>query len=137
MAHLNIHDIGVQGEYEIAQILKANGICHIRKPDFCVFIRNQWFAIEVKNKEPFEPPPCYAQGIPQTQYGNDMNMTHLGLPCILIVRGKDHEWLGQKLIKLKQIPEPRQHLLAKDDFVWFNLEQFKPIYEFLSELMNE
>lgn len=140
MAHLNIAEIGIAGEREIAMILKANGIDHIRKPDFCVFIKNKWFAVEVKNKEPWEPysgsRPIYAQGMPRSQYLKDLNMTHLGMPCILTVRGKNHEWLGQELIKLKEIPDPRWHIIAKDDIVWFNLEQFKLFNQILQELKS-
>lgn len=134
MEPLNIREIGNQGEHEIAKILRILGINLIRRPDFLVFLKCQWVAIEVKNKEPFRPPPAYMQGMPKNQYSSDLNMTHLGMPCILIVRGKDNEWLAQRLIKLKPQPDPRKNIKSNDEIVWFNLSQFKPIQELFAEL---
>lgn len=129
MEPLSIRDLGDQGEREIARLLHASSVNLIRRPDFLVFFKNEWVAIEVKNKEPFQPPPSYMQGMPKTQYFNDLNMAHLGMPCILVVRGKDKEWLAQYIIKLKPQPDPRKHIKSNDEIIWFNLSQFIPIQD--------
>ena len=139
MEPLNIYEIGDQGEREVYRLLREAGITRIRRPDFCIFPKNLWLTIEVKNKEPFEPPPAYMQGMPKIQYINDMSMTNLGMPSILVVKGKTHDWhdwLAQYIIKLEPQPDPRTHIKSHDEIVWFNLTQFEPIAQFLSKIQR-
>jgi hypothetical protein len=125
--------MGNQGEHEIANLLHECGINQIRRPDFCIFMKGIWHGIEVKNKEPFQPPPAFMQGMPKQQYLNDLNMTQLGMPCILVVRGKNHDWLAQYLLKLKPQPDPRKIIKSTDEIIWFSLNQFKSFKEIFAE----
>jgi len=131
MEHLNVIERGQKGEYEVTKILKQyQSIEEIRKPDLCILVKDLWLAIEVKNKEPFNPPPKFMQGMPKSQYLKDLKMTELGMPCILCVKGINNEWLAQWIMKLKPEPDPRTHIISKDKIVWFGLEQFKTLTNF-------
>ena len=90
-------DKGDEGEREVIQILKSFGVQKIRIPDIVWLhpITKKWYYFEVKNKEPFEPPPDWLQGFPQSQFVKDIHIDAAGLGCIYVVRGKDNEWRAQ------------------------------------------
>lgn len=121
---------GHEGEYEIIRILKDLG-CVVRRPDLIFLPPNSktWILVEVKNKEPFSPPPKFMQGIPQSQYDNDMRIWNFErLRTLLAVRGSQKEWLAQFMDELKPEPDPRSIAMNEDNLVWFGLEQFQPLF---------
>jgi hypothetical protein len=127
---------GSDGEFAIIDILKKMGVQHIRRPDFCFYSKKRWYAVEVKNKEPFEPPPAYMQGIPRSQYYKDLDIDATGLCCILAVRGNDNEWLAQYVAQLHSSDDPRTTKIIPDDLIWFNLSEFKPLWSFFMGVLT-
>jgi hypothetical protein len=127
---------GNEGEKAIIKILHDLGYT-IRRPDLVFFEPRQreWFMVEVKNKEPFTPPPAYMQGIPRSQYEKDMKIyNETKLRTLLVVRGKDNEWLGQFIDELEPVPDPRPHCFNDDVLVWFNLDTFQPLFKIVTIL---
>lgn len=129
---------GDEGERKIIDILKNLGFL-IRRPDLIYFDwkGKKWYFIEVKNKEPFEPPPDYMQGIPKHQYDRDIKIyKDVGVRTILVVRGKDNEWLAQFIDKLIPESDPRPIPVNNDVLVWFSLKQFIPLFTFLMTALS-
>ena len=124
---------GDKGEIEIVQILKLLGF-KVRRPDWVAISPNgKILLIEVKNKEPFEPPPDYLQGFSLSQYEKDLLITTPNTPVIYIPRGKNHEWIAQTIINLKPVPKPSvvRNIEPK---AWFPISQFEPLFKFLEKV---
>ena len=128
-------DRGKEGEFEIARILKAFGVQKLRRPDWVFLhpIKQKWYYVEVKNKEPFEPPPDWLQGFPQSQFVKDIHIDAAGLSCIYIVRGKNNDWLAQYANKLDPLKNPPLSLV-NENLLWFPLSQFEPLEVFLAKI---
>ena len=122
---------GDKGEYEIIRLLHQYGVEKVRIPDVVWLhpISKRWYYFEVKNKEPFEPPPDWLQGFPQLQFIKDIHIDASGLCCIYIVRGKDGGWLAQYANLLEPISNPPQ-ANTEENLVWFPLSQFVPVAPF-------
>ena len=102
--------------------------CDVEEPNAHIFIKS-----EIKNKEPWEPPPSYQQGLWMYQYTFYKQIHHLfGLRTILIVKGKNGEWLAQFMDNLK----PNNYRKLKDgkNYAFFNLNQFEPYAKFIEGL---
>jgi len=123
---------GRKGEIETIRILRYLGY-EVRRPDLMFFDGENWYNIEVKNKEPFEPPPDYMQGIPRKQWFDDMRIyKKTGLRTILVVKGKEGQWLGQYLDKLEPNYSSQQLRLKCGDLLFFKLTQFKLLFTLLT-----
>jgi len=127
---------GEQGEAIAIKILKLLGVDSVRRPDLVFRVKDKWFSVEVKNKEPFEPPPDYMQGIPQTQFLKDLDINSTGLTTILLVRGKENEWLAQFMVNLIARKDPRKIQIMRDNLVWFELGQFEPAFDFFETIIK-
>jgi len=127
---------GEKGEAIAIKILKLLGVDSIRRPDLVFRVKDKWFSVEVKNKDPFEPPPAYMQGIPRSQFLKDLDINTTGLTTILLVRGKENEWLAQFTVKLIPHKDPRKVRIMDDDLVWFELEQFESAFNFFEGVIK-
>ena len=122
---------GRQGEIEIANLLREYGwetryLDRLGKSPL-----GDWFMIEVKNKEPWEPPPAYRQGLLENQYRVYMELYQKhDLRCLLIVQGLDG-WL----VQFMHLLTPNDYTTLKDnkDYVFFNLTQFMALPKFLEK----
>jgi len=135
MEHLNPVEKGKQGETEIVHLLSIYGIEQIRVPDALWLhpISKKWYYFEIKNKDPFEPPPDWLQGFPETQFKKDIHIDGLGLTCIYVVRGQNHEWMAQYANKLTPTQNPPKSNL-RENLVWFKLSDFISFTLFLHNL---
>ena len=126
---------GDSGEKELMHILRSFGVEKIRIPDIVWLhpISKKWYYFEVKNKEPFSPPPDWLQGFPQSQFIKDVHIDATGLTCVYVVRGKNNEWLAQYANVLEPIQNPPQ-ANKNEVLVWFSLSQFEPLDNFLQKL---
>ena len=125
---------GKKGEIEVTNLLRDGG-WEIRLLDRLGLSpkKGLWHFIEVKNKEPWEPPPNYQQGLWMYQYTFYKQIHYLfGLRTILIVKGKNGEWLAQFMNNLK----PNNYRKLKDgkQYGFFNLDQFLPYNQFIEGL---
>lgn len=132
--------LGETGEVEVSGILRSFG-CRVRCADRTVKLPNgEWSFLEVKNKDPFEPPPYYGQGIESYEYDmyNEI-FQRFGMRCVLVVRGlvvrgTRKEWLVQFLDNLKGEKKYFKGGVQGGFTQFFNLNQFVPLHSFLSSL---
>lgn len=125
---------GEKGEIEVTSLLGKDG-WEIRISDRLGLSpkKGLWHFIEVKNKEPWEPPPSYQQGLSMYQYTFYKQIHHLfGLRTILIVKGKNDEWLAEFMDNLK--PNNYRQLKDSKNYAFFNLDQFSPYDKFIEGL---
>ena len=118
-------DIGEQGENEVSRILFEAG-CSIRRDDRLIILPNDDLCfLEVKNKEPWEPPPDYMQGIHESQYRNYMKFYEKkNIRTLVFVRGINKEWLANWLDNLR--PDVYRQLKDGKEYVFFKLSKFIP-----------
>lgn len=127
-----IEEIGRQGEIEVTHLLRDEG-WEIRLLDrLGLSPKGLWCFIEVKNKEPWEPPPSYQQGLWMYQYTFYKQIHYLfGIRTILIVKGKNGEWLAQFMDNLT--PDDYRQLKDGKEYGFFNLSQFLSFSQFLEK----
>ena len=130
-----VKGIGEAGEAEVSRILRSLG-CSVRRADRTVKLPNgEWSFLEVKNKEPFKPPPYYGQGIEIYEYEMYMEIfQRFGMRCVLVVRGKRNEWLTQFLDKLGGVKKYFKGGVQPGFSQFFNLDQFVPLRSSLSSV---
>jgi len=136
-----IKELGLKGEMDICRRLRDSGY-YVKKPDGLIKIGNDFFLIETKNKEPYNPPPFWGQGLDYSQYQNYMEIYSLKkLRTIFFVKNKENEWVWNYLDRLNQ----GQKHITKNQIILFPLSSFFSIdllrknqesIRFLHELLN-
>jgi len=128
-------EIGIQGEIEVTKLLRRKG-WEIRLLDRLGCAPDgSWYFIEVKNKEPWEPPPSFQQGLWTYQYTFYKQFHYLfSIRTMLVVKGKNGEWLAQFIDNLK--PNNYRQLKDRKRYVFFDLNQFQPFSQFTHGLLH-
>lgn len=127
----------IEGETEIAKLIKEKGADDIRFPDILFQCGRQWFIVEVKNTDPFRPPPDWYQAMGLSQYRKDLELNATGLTAILVVRGRSRRWLAQYINALRMMKDPRPVVVLTNKLAWFRLDQFEPADQFFQKLMSK
>ena len=99
---MSITQDGIDGEKLARKILqKIFGIYDIQQADWLFQKDNQWYAVEVKHKEMFTPPPFKGQGLNIAQVERRIRLYRdTGIRCLLLVIDKTTgeifwQWLDQ------------------------------------------
>jgi hypothetical protein len=82
---------GWEGEKLVRELLKKDqSITTFFQADLIIRkVDGRWFLTEIKNQEPFEPPPFYGHGLPRWQIESRLMFEkECNIPCILIIKDK-------------------------------------------------
>ena len=101
---MSINDIGKVGERIARNILKYDfKVDCLMQADWLCKKDGKWYCVEVKHKEPFEPPPFKGHGL--ESYQADMRIrlhNELGVRCLFLVIDMDGTVYWQWLDLLEQ-----------------------------------
>lgn len=92
---MSINDIGKEGERIARHILKdVMRVDEIFQADWMVKARGEWYVVEVKHTEAFEPPPYRGYGL--KAYQADMRLLFykdMGIRCLfMVIDGESVYW---------------------------------------------
>lgn len=117
---------GLEGEIFASAILRRLG--HpVQRTDGFIKFNGDIYAVEIKNKEPFESPPFDGQGINLRQYQfYELLLHEKQIRCLFITVDKSGNFVAQYLDRLGKT---RKHL-TKNNIVIFPLDRFEPLEKF-------
>jgi hypothetical protein len=120
---MSITNEGIEAEKKARMFLKQKGIHNIQQFDWFVKINNQYFIIEVKSRELFNPPPFYGTGLDHRQLNLRVQVYNdLGIDTILLVfESNTNNVYMQKLSVL----EKTEYFDTKNKIRIYNIEHFE------------
>jgi hypothetical protein len=120
---LSINDIGKEGERIARHILKDTfKVDGLMQADWLCKKDGTWYCVEVKHKEPFQPPPFKGHGL--ESYQADMRMklqSETGIRCLFLVIDMDSTIYWQWLDEL----EKTEHFTTRNGVRIYNIQYFK------------
>jgi hypothetical protein len=101
---MSINDIGREGERIARDILKDTmGVDELMQADWMFKKNGEWYCVEVKHQDAYDPPPFKGHGLPA--YQADMRMKfqkEVGPRCMFLVIDSDGSVYWQWLDVLEQ-----------------------------------
>jgi len=120
---LSITLIGIEGEQLARKIIREHfKVFDIQQLDWLVHKNGRYYAIEVKHKEMFKPPPFKGQGLNISQIERRISLyKDTGIRCLLLVIEKDSngvywQWLD--------ILETTEYFDTKNKVRIYNISNF-------------
>lgn len=119
---MDIKEQGIKGEKEICNYLRSIG-CPVKKSDGHTFIDGKYYFLETKEKEPFEPPPFYGQGLDTEQLEHYIHFyLQTGIRTLFVVLDREGNQVWNYLDELYQGPKT---ISKTQKITIFPLTQFK------------
>lgn len=119
---------GEKGEEWVNKILVIKHGAKIRESDGWIKVNGEWCLKEIKNQEPYEPPPFSGQGLPPHQFDFYMDLfRQRGVRCLFIVDNERNELVAEFLDVLAP---HATNIGDKNPRVIFPLSIFKPLFVF-------
>jgi len=120
---MGITEEGIEAEKRGRAFLRSKGIYNVQQIDWLCKIGEKYYAVEVKHRELFEPPPFQGTGldIRQLELRRQL-LTDLDIDTYLIVFLKDTNMVYWQLLS---VLEAGNHFDTKNNIRIYPIENFK------------
>jgi hypothetical protein len=123
---MSITQIGIEGEQLARKILNEHfKVYDIQQLDWLVHKDSKWYAVEVKHKEMYVPPPFKGQGLNVSQINRRMQLyKETGIRCLLLVIDKSTKEIYWQWL---DILEETEYHDTRNKVRIYNIKNFKKI----------
>jgi hypothetical protein len=123
---MSITQIGIEGEQLARKIIQQYfGAKDIQQIDWLVHKNRIWYAVEVKHKEMFMPPPFEGQGLNISQIKRRTELyKETGIRCLLLVINKN---TGKVYWQWLDILESTEYFDTRNGVRIYNIQNFKKL----------